>query len=266
MQRRGFTLFYRPAVVVVTFPTVVAAIASVVLLAGFAPGPELNAQTHDAESSQMQKLQPNDSLRRCMNRAEQPEQSRDDLIFDRTTWGNNPQEGQYRDEMERLLRLEVASVRKAIASVEDKYAELIRVKPELASKNYKEIKLEDKPGVWRDGLYVNSQKIIALHFLPENHKLDCIVLDALVQSIYIEGQWTRKLMRMYNPHIQTVELYTARRNYVQGGSLEKTSTEIQLQALRIFAEDLRSSLYMMDMEIAAHYDQLNRVNRWQMGL
>ncbi|MEQ9363335.1 MAG: hypothetical protein RIF32_03775 [Leptospirales bacterium] len=224
---------------------------------------DLSAQSGKAA---LATLRPNDNLRQCLNREKLPTTDHGELILDRHTWGNNPQEGQYRLEMERLLRMEVDNVRKAIRNVEEKYGELMRAKPGPDRTHYKEIKLEDKPGVWRDGLYVNSQKIIALHFRPEDQKLDCVVLDALVQSIYIEGQWTRKLMRMYNPHIQTVELHTLRRNFVKGGSLEKTAPEIQLQALRTFAEDLRSSLYRMDMEIAAHYNQRNKVNQWQLGM
>ncbi|MCR9144172.1 MAG: hypothetical protein NXI24_18130 [bacterium] len=224
---------------------------------------ELSAQSGAAK---LKKLRPNDILRQCPNREGLPETDHGELILDRHTWGNNPQEGQYRKEMERLLRMEVENVRRAIVNVEEKFGELQRAKPGTGKTFYKEIKLEDKPGVWRDGLYVNSQKVIALHFRADDQKLDCIVLDALVQSIYVEGQWTRKLMRLYNPHIQTVELHTLRQNFVKGGSLEKTAPEIQLQALRTFAADLRSSLYLMDMEIAAYYEQRNKVNQWQLGL
>ncbi len=247
--------------------TLTASFALAALIGGvYIFGPEWSGLQAQSGGAKLQTLRPNDSLRKCPNREKQPETNHGELILDRHTWGNNPQEGQYRQEMERLLRIEVENVRAAIGNVEEKYDELMRAKPGVERKHYKEIKLEDKPGVWRDGIYVNSQKVIALHFRPDDGKLDCIVLDALVQSIYVEGQWTRKVMRMYNPHIQSVELHTMRQNFVKGGSLEKTAPEIQLQGLRTFAEDLRSSLYRMDMEIAAHYDQRNKINQWQLGM
>lgn len=255
MKRIGFTIVSRVALAI-----------SFLVFIVFSFAPLLNDLAAQSGEAALKKLRPNDNLRQCLNREKQPATDHGELLLDRHNWGNNPQEGQYRKEMERLLRIEVANVRTAIKNVEEKYGELIRAKPAIAGKNYKEIKLEDKPGVWRNGLYVSSQKIIAFHFHAEDQKMDCVVLDAMVQSIYIEDQWTRKLMRMYNPHIQTVELHTLRRNYVKGGSLEKTAPEIQLRALRLFAEDLRSSLYMMDMEIAAHYDQRNKLNQWQLGL
>ena len=219
------------------------------------------------QQGEAQKLRANDRLRACVNWAEFTDiDDHDELYFDNKTWGSNPQEGQYRDEMVRLLGLEVENVRRAIRNVEDKYAELIRAKPELAKQNSKELILEDKPGVWRDGQYVNTQKVLALYFDDSNEKLKCAVLDALVQNIYVANQWTRKLMRLYNPHVQRVELHTIRHNYVQKARLERASPEIQLRALRLFAEDLRSSLYMMDMEIAAHYEQQRKVNSWQLGI
>lgn len=229
-------------------------------------GPALRAQPNEPE---LQRLRANDRLRACPNReqvAANATGASGELVLDEQAWGNNPQEGQYRAEMERLLKIEVQNVREAIAAVERKYAELVRARPSAARNGYKEIRLEDKPGVWRDGVYVNSQKIIALHFDAESQKLDCAVLDALVQSVYLENLWTRKLMRLYNPHIQSVELHTLRKNFTKGGSLIKTDPKIQLKGLRLFTEDLRASLYAMDMEIAAHYDRLNRVNAWQLGL
>ncbi|MCB1314584.1 MAG: hypothetical protein KDK27_01455, partial [Leptospiraceae bacterium] len=56
---------------------------------------------------------PTDPLRECRNRDDQPEADDSDPIFYDQSWGNNPQEGQYRQEMERLLRLEIDEVKKA---------------------------------------------------------------------------------------------------------------------------------------------------------
>lgn len=207
-----------------------------------------------------------ESLRGCPNRGNQPKAAdTGELIFYSTTWGNNPQEGQYRQEMERLLSAEVQNVKGAILDVEGKFKEMVRVFPHYKDKTYKEIILEDKPGVWRDGVYVNILKVIGFHF-NEDKSIDCVILDYQIRNIQIENQWTRKLMRLYYPNIQTVELLTIRHNYKMGGTLEKTAPEIQLRALRTYFADVRAAIYVMDMEIAAYYDQRNKVNSWQMGL
>lgn len=204
-----------------------------------------------------------DPLRACQNRNEQPDVPQGELIFYSTSWGNNPQEGQYRQEMERLLRIEMENVRKALADVASKHKELIRLYPEF--ENYQEIILEDVPGTWRDGIYVNSKKMIVFHY-SEQKELDCVVLDSMTRSIYASNTWTRKLVRLYFPNIQTMELETLRHNYVEKGTLEKTSPEIQLRALRLIFLNLRTALYSMDMLIAAYYDLRNKKNEWQINL
>ncbi|MCB1172220.1 MAG: hypothetical protein KDK39_01585 [Leptospiraceae bacterium] len=205
-----------------------------------------------------------DKKRLCLNRKNQPNIGDSDVpVFYKTTWGNNPQEGQYRQEMERLLRIEISNVKRAVADIEKKHEALINLYPSLSSKQV--IVLEDVPGVWRNNLYVNSKKLIVFHYDTEK-KLECVVLDSFVRNIHNDNDYTRKLLRLYYPNVQTMEMETIRHNYEEGGTLDHTSPEVQLRALRFVFLQLRTALYRMDMMIAAFYDRRNKLNYWQIDL
>lgn len=218
-----------------------------------------------------------DRFRQCLNREEQENKRKDREkeyerlkaegkkpgLLSNISLGNNPREGQYRAEMERLLGIEISNVQKAVRDVERKHKELIVLYPQL--KSYQEIALEDVPGAFRDGEYVNSKKLIVMHY-NEQGVIDCVVLDSMTRSIYNPTQWTRKVIRLYYPNIQTLELETHRHNYKLRGSLESTSPEIQLKALRLVFSNLRAALYSMDMLIAAYYDLREKKSDWQINL
>ncbi len=218
-----------------------------------------------------------DKFRLCANREEQEKKRRDREaeykrleaegkkpgLLSNISLGNNPREGQYRAEMERLLGIEIGNVQRAVRDVEHKHKELIILYPQL--KQYQEIILEDVPGAFRDGEYVNSKKLIVMHY-NEQGVIDCVVLDSMTRSVYNPTQWTRKVIRLYYPNIQTLELETHRHNYQLRGSLETTSPEIQLKALRLVFNNLRAALYSMDMLIAAYYDLREKKSDWQINL
>ncbi len=219
---------------------------------------------------------PGNKLRECPNRsivegkvAEKKKQ--DDALLaqgkkpgllSKLSLGNNPREGQYRAEMERLLGIEIANVKRAVLDAQVKHKELIVLYPQL--KNYQEIILEDVPGAWRDGVFVSSKKLIIMHY-DDNGDIGCVVLESFTRSIYNPGQWTKKMIRLYYPHIQFVELETLRHNYRLYRSLEFTSPEIQLKGLRLVFGNLRAALYSMDMLIAAYYDLREKKNDWQIN-
>src|SRR5690606_35877764 len=96
--------------------------------------------------------------------------------------------------------------------------------------------------------------------------IDCVVLDSFTRSVYNSGQGTRKIVRLYYPNIQTLELETLREHYKAKGSLELMSPEIQLKGLRLVFSNLRAALYSMDMLIAAYYDLREKQNDWQINL
>lgn len=231
-----------------------------------------NAQGGDGEvptamTTKKKPRKPKDPMRECKNREKQPFIPEGELLLDSDSWGNNPQEGQYRQEMERLLRIEIANVRRSLKDVSEKHKDLTRLYPEFSQ--YQEIVLEDVPGTWRDGVYVNSKRLIIFHYKgddPDKRELECVVLDSMTRSIYGANEWTRKIIRLYFPNIQTMELHTLRHNYVLGGTLDKTSPEVQLRALRLVFLNLRTALYSMDMMIAAFYDLRNKKNEWQINL
>ena len=69
-----------------------------------------------------------DPMRTCGDRAQQEAinnvQKENGLIMEEQSWGNNPQESQYRSEVTRLLKLEIENVRKAVKDIEAKHKEL----------------------------------------------------------------------------------------------------------------------------------------------
>ena len=223
---------------------------------------------------------PKDEMRKCKNRKAQEKKQQDRIsrakggkpsLLSNISLGNNPREGQYRAEMERLLAIEINNVRMAVKDVEKKHGDLIMLYPQL--KNYQEIILEDVPGAYRDGMYVNSKKVIIMHYGKrkdfksgkETRGIYCVVLDSFTRNIYNPDHWTRKVVRLYYPMVQTLELETTRHNYVLLGSLELASPEIQLKALRLVFGNLRKALYSMDMQIAAYYDLREKKNDWQIN-
>ena len=211
-----------------------------------------------------------DPMRTCGDRAQQEAinnvQKENGLIMEEQSWGNNPQESQYRSEVTRLLKLEIENVRKAVKDIEAKHKELINLDRFSGLKNYQEIVLEDNPGSWRNGIFVNSKKVLAMHYGP-NGELECLVLDSMERGVYNTSLWTRKVLKMYYPYIQTMELVTRKQHYnPDPETLEKTAPEVQLQAFRLVFSNLRSALYSMDMMIAAYYDKRNKRNEWQIDL
>ncbi len=206
---------------------------------------------------------PTDPLRECRAHHKYKKTNTENLILPDIAWGNNPQEAEYRQEVIRLLKLEISNVNQAIIDIVNKHKELIKLYPEL--KEYQEIILEDNPGSWRDGIYVNSKKVLAIHYTNDGN-VDCVILDFMIRGVDQYELWTRKIMRIYYPSIQTIELETLRHNFRLEESLENSSPEIQLKALRRVFLNLRAALYSMDMLIAAYYDRRNKKHDWQIGL
>mgnify|MGYP007097582810 CR=1 FL=1 len=215
--------------------------------------------------TQLELKKPSDTMRTCINPDTQTESQAAgaDPILSNKAIGTNPQEGQYRQSMENLLRMEIANVRVAVSDIVSKHKELIDLYPSL--KEYQEIIIEDVPGAWREGQYVNSKRVLSLGF-ANNGDIKCVVLDSTTRAVYNPDQWTRKLMRLYYPNVQTMELETLRHNYRMHGTLEKGSPEIQLRALRLIYQNLRTALYSMDMMIAAYYNVRNKKNEWQINM
>lgn len=213
----------------------------------------------------IEKKKVTDPMRMCPNTASQQAKAKEFKPGELTAFsiGNNPQEGQYRREMERLLKVEISNVRNSVEEVQRKHTELVKLFPQL--EGYQEIVLEDTPGAWRDGVFVNQKRLLAIHYLG-NSRIKCVVLDSITRDVYNEGQWTRKVIRLYYPNIHTLEMESIRHNYQLTRTLETAAPEIQLKALRLVYNNLRTALYSMDMKIAAYYDLRNKTNEWQINL
>lgn len=218
-------------------------------------------QPHPTGETPLKKAE--DPLRRCQANQTAANANPEELILPDISWGNNPQEGEYRREIERLLKLEMKNVNTAILDVASKHRELIKLYPELTQ--YQEIVLEDNPGAWRDGLFVNSKKVLSLHY-GSTGAIECVVIDSMIRGVNKYEIWTRKIMRLRYPGIQTVQLETLTHNLRMMESLEMTSPEVQLKGLRLIYLNLRTALYSMDMLIAAYYDRRNKRTEWQINL
>ena len=225
----------------------------------------MSQATQPTSSNQSSVLlkKPTDPLRECKNPDRFRKTTPDNLILPDIAWGNNPQEAEYRQEVIRLLKIEIANIDQAVKDIVEKHKELIKLYPEL--KEYQEIILEDNPGSWRDGIFVNSKKVLSIHY-NANNEVDCIVLDSMIRGVDKYDLWTRKIMRIYYPSIQTIELETLRQNFHIVEELVNSSPEIQLKAFRKVFINLRTALYSMDMLIAAYYDRRNKKHDWQIGL
>ncbi|MFN3605027.1 MAG: hypothetical protein ACK4UJ_09985 [Leptonema sp. (in: bacteria)] len=223
----------------------------------------MNGFIYPQEKEKVELKRPTDPLRECKEQQKYKKSIKDNLILPDIAWGNNPQEAEYRSEIIRLLQIELNNVDIAIKDLVNKHKELVKLYPEL--EKYQEIILEDNPGSWRDGIFVNSKKVLGLHY-DVNGEIDCVVIDYMIRGVDHYEWWTRKIMRIYYPSVQTVQLETLRQNFRLEESLENSSPEIQLKALRNVFINLRTALYSMDMLIAAYYDRRNKRHDWQINL
>lgn len=228
----------------------------------------LPAEDSDSSTKQVKYNEPTDQKRVCEGRDKHKKKSEtltneDGLILPESSWGNNPQEKEYREEVTRLLKLEISNVKDAVTDVAEKHRQLIELYPKL--KTYQEIVIEDNPGSWRDGVYVNSKKVLAMHY-DDQGEMTCLVLDSMTRGVYQTAQWTRKIIKLHYPYVQTMEIYTERQNFKDDASLEHTSPEVQLKAFRLVFSNLRTALYSMDMMIAAFYDRNRKIHEWQINL
>ncbi len=247
-------------------PAAMSAIAGIALFAA-----TLQAQTPSggtpAANTSVRLREPTDVLRKCTNPELLKLNSTDSPVLQNTSSmgsdGNNPQEVEYWREIRRLLLIEIQNVKTAMGEVEKKHLALITLYPQLS--RYHEIIIEDVPGAWGDGVFVNSKIILSLHY-DDKQQMNCLVLDSMIRSVYNPDQYTRKLIRLYAQNVQALELETRRHNFRLMENLTNTAPEIQIKAMRLVYQNLRTALYSMDMMIAGYYQFKLKQNEWQINL
>ncbi len=178
----------------------------------------------------------------------------------RRSMGNNPQEGQYRREMERLLGIEIDNINRAMTDAQNKHKELTELYPKY--KKYQQIIIRYTPGAYIDGSYVASRTAINFHY-DDKGKINCLVLENRSRNVYQTSRWTNKYVRLYNPYIQFMELETFRQNYRLMSRLENTSAEIQLKSMRLMYKNIRAAVYIMDVMIARFHHQTGKQAEYQ---
>ena len=233
--------------------------AALFALAGIHPG-AISANTEDSYHS----------LRTCLNRDYIQSVSADDDHTSATKpvrkqrYTNVPAANvEYSESMERLIRSEIQNIHSTVETVAEKFAALQDVTG--SRKSLHTITLEDVAGAWRDGQFVRAEKSIHLHF-NEQGKVSCMVLEAINVPINLPSHWTRKYLRMYMPHTNIVEMETLRKNYRLYNTLNNASILHRLEGLRTMHSHIRTALYKIDLQIAAHYDQSKTVADWQIEM
>lgn len=171
-----------------------------------------------------------------------------------------PEDEEYVKEMERLLQLELGNVKKTIEEVMEKHKKYVLLFPE--EKRYQEITLEDVQQTFKDGEFVGIKKVLAINY-DANGSIDCVVLDSYTRNLDNSNLWTRKILRLFYPDVQFMELETHRFNYKLTTFLERTSPWVQLKAIRAAFRELRTTLYTMDRYMADRQERQKKIIGWQ---
>ena len=106
------------------------------------------------------------------------------------------------------------------------------------------------------------KKVLAINY-DANGSIDCVVLDSYTRNLDNENLWTRKILRLFYPDVQFMELETHRFNYKLTTFLERTSPWVQLKAIRAAFRELRTTLYTMDRYMADRQDRQKKIIGWQ---
>lgn len=184
----------------------------------------------------------------------------------RTGTGNsfliqNP-ETPYQHQMNRLLRMEIRDLLETVAEVEKKRMQLVRIRDR--KEPFHTVELDNETGVIRNGRKSNYQSQI--YFVFNQGRLHCLRLESVVRPIYEPDKWTRKMIRVRFPGIESLELASERRNMNLLQEMENVNPKHQLKLLRMVINNIKTALYSMDMEIAGFYESRNKKNEWQLDL
>ncbi len=173
----------------------------------------------------------------------------------------NP-ENDYQASLNQLLAQEVENLKAAVANVERKRMQLVKIQG--TEQPIQVIELENSTGVWRNSQKVNYQAV--LHLSYKNERLHCLILESTTRPIYEPEKWTHKIVRLRFPGIESLELASHRHNLNMLQNLENVDPGHQLELLRLIVRNLQTALYTMDMKIAAYYNLRNKKNEWQINM
>ena len=196
--------------------------------------------------------------RNCINLEDQKSKGTDHFVYPTSVIEQSNYEGrQYKQDMSNLLMKEISRIREEIENIEKRHSLLVQLYPNL--KGYQEIVIEDKPGYWEHNEYINSRKLIALHFSQEN-KINCVVIDSERKNIHNATSFKKKFIRLYIPYIQSMEIESISRFSHVSETMDDATPEMQLKALRLMTVHLKEALYNIDMMISSYYNKRQKRN------
>ena len=205
-----------------------------------------------------------DEARYCKNLENQKSKGSDQFVYPDSVIESTNYEGRIqKEEVKNLLLAEIAIIKETMVHIEKKHALLVKLYPHL--KNYQEIKLTDNPGEWENKDYFSYKKIVAFHF-DASDKILCVVIDSEKRNVNYESIWQRKLIRLYNPYIQSMEMESLSQNSRIIHTMDDASPEMQLKGMKIMAKHLQESLYSIDLMIASYYNKREKRNGYLMIL
>jgi len=231
---------------------------SILAFAVFFPLQFIQAQTTVALKT------PTDPARNCKNIDNQKSKGTDQFVYPESIIEATNYEGRVqKEEMKNLLLTEIAKIKETLAGIEKKHALLIKLYPQL--KNYQEITLSDTPGEWENQDYFSYKKVISFHYTPDE-KINCVVIDSEKRNVHYVNIWKRKIIRLYIPYIQSMEMESLSHNSRLLETMDDASPEMQLHGMKLMAKHLQESLYSIDLMIASYYNKREKRNHHLMLL
>ncbi len=170
---------------------------------------------------------------------------------------------EYLKKMDQKLAREQNRIRTLLETIQKRHETLLQWYPRI--RDYQEVSLRDSTGIYQNNVLMNYSQILAVNY-GSGGGVDCVVLDTRVRPIEIAEYWTTRVIRLYPGRLDVLELETIQKGREMTRLLDSSSADVQIMALRSMADYLRSALYTMDMQIAAHYTQEEFRTKWQMGL
>ncbi|MDH5654688.1 MAG: hypothetical protein OEZ34_02195 [Spirochaetia bacterium] len=224
----------------------------ILLSAALFLAPQLYAEEHPSGKKGI------DRDRTCSNVENQKNKGTDQFVYPSSFIEQTNYEGkEYRKDMTNLLVTEINRIKNLLSTIEKRHTILTKLYPQY--RGYQEIVLEEKPGFWEFNEYVYYKKLMAFHF-SSDHKISCVVIDSERKNIKNSLIFKRKLIRLYNPYIQSMEIESRSHYSKISETMDDATPEMQLKSLRLMTAHLNESLYAIDIMISSYYNKRQKRN------
>lgn len=247
MKKRSYTIF----------TTIPFALALILVLPLLAQGVNNQAQEEKAPPEKVI-----DPVRTCSGAA--PENKpENELTSVEVPENANHESKMYHEALEKLLKDDVENLKLLTQELAEKrklLAKLTHLKG-----NYHEIQIENLAGYWYQGRFQSLSKILSFTFTDAGD-IDCIVLDRNDREIDYPENWTRKVVRIRYPDLNTIEIETHKENYDSLVYLGGMDVEIRRKAISLLYMALKNAGYTMDIQIAAARSRADNNAEWKVDI